>query len=712
MKIKHDRSRNSRYLKHLLIIIILVVFSVANSKEVTDHNGKICHTIKLDKNMVEFVMIRGVSVLMYESRSMRKPTMSLKNKTFVEYMDRDGRLIKIRAYDGINPPSVGWITRFQVYEKNDAPTIFYGKPFPADKPDVKSEVDVKLDKTVWITKDVTKLYYEPEPESDYKYEIYFGLRLQVKRQRGDYYFVMIYNSILDEYRPGWVKIEDTGTYEYFEKEYQRRRADYEKDLRSIAKQIDSMEKIAENLNKEIYELKHDKDILYSKKYERLQTIDNLKAKKREKMDEDQKKKMDRIEKLKENIEESIEAVDSVDHKIKELEKTRKLLAEGIKLEERKISDLRSLISDIREKRIGNRSVRAEIKSIKGELSDIEEAYSEEIQTAEQENEDPCSSIKTELLSKKRDFEEIRDKLSKVASKNEYDMYYDEYMNIWSEIVELKKDSAECMIYSENKHIALYNEAIELKSIYEYDDALELLLEAVDIKNDFDEAYYQIVLILILLDEDSSVDKYIEKISEPQRKGVLFHKRASSVKDRYPDRAIRYYREMAKYYKPDLAFYLSGLVHIEKLSDFEKGIKELKKSLELDYESPKTLEALGAAYMERKKEKGKSKNEDVKIAIDYFEKAFKHAEGYNNFDVLCARLSQAYNILGKATSALKYANIAIKNTRMDPFGLAHLEKAKALIKMDKKKEAEKNLKTAKRDLTVKREADYWLNEIKK
>jgi tetratricopeptide (TPR) repeat protein len=683
-------------------------------KEITDENGKICHTVKIDESMVEFVMIKGVSVLLYKDSNMREALMRLKNKTFAQYLDRVGKNIKVRVSDGINPPAEGWITRFQIYENKGIFAFFYGEPFRMEDEGTEAVKDIELDQIVWIIKDVTKLYYQPTPESDYKYEIYFGLKLEVKKQRGDYYFVMIYNSILQEYRPGWVKIEDTGTFEYFLKEYERRREEYDKEIRLLDRKIAEQQKIYDNIKKDISSQEKKKDEYYSQKYMRLQKIDDLKAKKRERMNEEQRMRLDKIEELKTSIADLDTLSMSLDVDIKDLENFLSKVKTEVEDEEIKITVYREVLKDLKSGKMDVAEAIDEVSATKGDLGEVEESLSQKIIIAQpdDEEEDPCRTLKGDLASKMTDFEEVRNKMGGPLSKEEYDMYYEVYLSIWSEIGELKKEVAECETYSKNKHIALYNEALKQKKNYDYDQALELLIEAVEYKPDFDEGYYQIVLVLIELDDDSSIDKYIEKISDPQKKGVAYSRRASAVKDRYPEKAINYYEKMAKNYKPDLAFYYIGLIYLEKLSDSNNGIKYLKKSVEINYEDPRTLEALGAAYMELKPPKGQTRDEYVNQAVDYFEKAFRNAEGYRNIDVLSARLSQAYNTLGKATSADKYADIALENTRQNPFGLAHLEKAKALIKMDRKSEARKHLKQAAKDLSVKTQAEYWLKELEK
>ena len=122
--------------------------------------------------------------------------------------------------------------------------------------------------------------------------------------------------------------------------------------------------------------------------------------------------------------------------------------------------------------------------------------------------------------------------------------------------------------------------------------------------------------------------------------------------------------------------------------------------------------MGAAILETKPPKGKSKKTITDQAISYFEKGIKYGKGYKNIHVLCARLAQVYNGLGKSTSALKYADMAIKKAPNKKIATGFLEKGIALAKMNKKKEAEKYLNRAKKYIMTKEQAIFWLKELKK
>ena len=57
-------------------------------------------------------------------------------------------------------------------------------------------------------------------------------------------------------------------------------------------------------------------------------------------------------------------------------------------------------------------------------------------------------------------------------------------------------------------------------------------------------------------------------------------------------------------------------------------------------------------------------------------------------------------------------MAINKAPKKKIATGFLEKGIALVKMDKKKEAEKYLNKAKKDLMTKEQATFWLKELKK
>jgi len=697
--------------KTVLIFTIIISFAL-NAKEITDQYGKTCHTFKVNQDMVEFIRIKGDKVFMYKESDMQEPLMTLDNKTFAQLIDRDGKLIKIRVNDGQNSSTEGWINKYQVFTNNDIITVFFGENTEAKNNDKdKAEKDIDMEISSWVIKDIAKLYYDPLKESDYKYEIYQGLKLDVKKQRGDYYFVQIYNSILEEYRSGWVKIEDTGPLEFFAKEFENKRTEFIASVNDLNTQISLLDNSLILARREIASLEQQKSISELNKYESGRKIDELKIKKREGEDEDTRKKNDFIAILENKIIEYKSQTKEYQAIISNLERNLFKANSDVEKNLEKINKFKKSIENIKAG-IEEPEVVAEVITYEEYVDEEEEKTvlqlpPKEEQTAE---EDKCGVIKDNLTARTERFEIVRNEMSKPITKTEYNKLYEEYMAAWTEIGRLKKELSSCETLSKSKHIALYNDALSLKKDEEYDEALELLYQAVELKNDFDEAYFQIVSILITMDDDKSVNDYIDKIKDKEKKGKMYYKRALAVRDKYPKNAIIYFQSMAKSYKPALAYYQIGIIYSEKYSDYENSIKFLKKSVELEYEDPKTLEALGANYLEMKAPKGEDKNIYVDNALRYLEKAYKNSADYKNKDVLCARLSQAYNLSGDYSKALKYAETALEITKIKPFGFGHLEKGKALFNLNKKAEAKKHILEALKDMTTKSEAEFWMNEL--
>lgn len=705
--------KNYRLIKFIVTVSLLVSFSFVSAKEITDDLGKTCHTFKVNEDMVEFLRIRGSGVLLYKESNMSEPLIPLLNKSFVQYLDRSGRNVNILAYDGINQPVSGWVTKFQVESKNDMFNFYYGEPFTVlEETEDSTEVkDIPIDKIVWITKNVTKLYYEPSHASDFKYEIYFGLKMEAKKQRGDFYFVMIYNSIFQEYRNGWVKVEDCGTYEYFSKEFDRRKVGYDRELAGIDTKISEMEQFVKTASEDIKKAETERFRFIAQRNILAERVNHLKLEKLALEDEETRKAAEDIAKLEAELKELKEKDAQLGDEISRLETTMKRSFSDLDNNTEKIDKLKQALENIRMGRYEAAESMLQITAAEEAEKMIEKETVVLIQEETEEKDDECAPVKEKLDRKMAEFEKIRSDMTGQISREEYNRLYDKYMKVWSEINAVKKEYSKCETMSKNKHIALYNEALSLKKEEEYDDALDLLIESVELKPDFDEGYFQIVTILIGLDEDDEAGDYIDKISDDEKRGKLYYKRALSVKDNYPGKAIRYFEKMADIYKPELAYYYIGLAYSEKLSDQENAIRSFRKSLDIDPEDPKVLEAAGAAYMELKPRMGQEKNANYNLALSYLEKAERNSDKHNyaNSDVLNARLSQVYNILGRSASALKHADKALDRARFQPFGIGHLEKAKALIKLDRKNEARYHLKEASKDISTKAEAEYWIKE---
>ena len=700
-------------LNKLAFIFTIVLTSFISAKEITDQYGKTCHTVKINQDMVEFVRIKIDKIFLYKEPDLQEPLTSLESKIFVQLLDRDGKLLKVRAFVGENSSVEGWINKAQVFATKDMFDVFYGEDFDAKNKD-KEIKDVDLNTTSWIVKDVAKLYFEPLPESDFKYEIYLGLKLEVKRHRGDFYFVQIYNSILEEYRTGWVRIEDTGSMEFFIQEFERRKTEQINAMSEIDTQISLMGNSIISTYKEIASLEQKKSILELNKYESGRSIEDLKIKKRSGEDEETRKRNDYIAFVEEKIKEYKFEAKEYQAKITSLEK------DAFKLNmdnEKYIARIEILKKSIENIKAGIEEPEpAQIVYTYDEYEDEGQEEKKAIQLPPKEEqtakEDKCTAIKDELNSKTERFEKVRSEMSGQISKAQYNKLYEEYMATWSDIGRLKKELSSCEVMSKSQHIALYNEAINLKKDEEYDDALELLYEAVELKSDFDEAYYQIVTILITQEEDKSVGEYIDKITDKEKRGKMYYKRALTIRDKYPNKAISYLQTMVRLYKPELAYYQIGMIYSEKFSDYENSIKFLKKAVEIENNDPKILEALGANFLELKPPKGENKKVYVDNALKYLEKAYKNSDDYKNKDVLCARLSQAYNLSDNYTNALKYADISLSVSKSKPFGFGNLEKGKALINLDRKAEAKKHLLEAQKDMTTRSEAEFWLKEIGK
>ncbi|HXK50036.1 MAG TPA: hypothetical protein PKW56_06180 [Clostridiales bacterium] len=705
--------KNYTLIKLIVSVSVLLALNSVFAKEITDDLGKTCHTFKVNEDMVEFLRIRGSGVLMYKESNMAEPLLPLLNKTFVQYLDRSGRNVKVLAYDGINPPVEGWLTKFNVESKNDIFNYYYGEPFTIlieaeDSDEVK---DVPVDKIVWITKNVTKLYYEPSHTSDYKYEIYFGLKMEAKKQRGDFYYVLIYNSIFQEYRNGWVKVDDCGTYEYFSKEFEKRKIDYDRELAGIDTKINEMEQFVMTAGTEIKKAETERFRLIAQRNILKERVNLLKMEKLALEDEETRKAAEEIATLESRLDELKKLDNEIGDQILKLETTMKRSFSDIDINTDKAEKLKLALENMKMGRYEAAESMLQITPREEAEEMIEEETVELDQETVEEKEDECAPIKDKLDRRMAEFEKVRSDMTGRITREEYNRLYDQYMKIWSDINAIKNDFSKCETYSRNKHIALYNDALSLKKEEEYDDALDLLIEAVELKPDFDEGYFQIVTILIGLDEDDEAGDYIEKISDGEKKGKLYYKRALSVKDNYPGKAIRYFEKMADLYKPELAYYYIGIAYSEKLSDQENAIRNFRKSLDIDPEDPKVLEAAGAAYMELKPRMGQEKNANYNLALSYLEKAARNSDKYSyaNADVLNARLSQVYNILGRFSSALKHGETALNKARFQPFGIAHLEIGKALISLDRKNEALDHLKEAAKDISTKTEAEYWIKE---
>ena len=718
--------------KNIMIysIVFLLLFNANGTfgKEISGAFGTTYQTNPDDPSLVKFVRIRGKKIQVLEDLNNQEIIQHLKHKQFVQFLERSGKYCKVRIH---HPEGnyEGWINKFKVYNTKGMIKFYFGKPLlmKSDEQEMDpKDVEFEVNKTAWTIKDKTQLLELPEEDSTVIFDVYFGKELYLKKQRGNYYLVEIPSS--GETISGWIRSEDVGNKEFYFAKYDKSMAEYTRTSNSLTTEISELEAYIVELNEELEDLESEHQMLHYQKAANIKILANS-TKKRKNYLLDEKKIAEEIEEGVKRLQKEINSIKVRNRTInKELDACSndlfKLNAEHITMGKRlsqyknelplimpklKVAYEQKKIYYLAHKEEIDRKMAEEAKKKKERIA-RKKASGKKIKT-DPGNTEQCKEFEKEYKAKIAEFEKVKAEMSKGdVSKKRYEELYIQYTDLWNEAGQIKKQLKECEFNASSKHKALYNEAIGLKKEDELEDALELFLEAISIKDDFEEAYYQIVFILIELEEDSDIDQYLSKISDPESKGKLLNRRAHSEKNNHPKRAIKYYKQMAKYYKPDLAYYHIGLIYIEKLSSPKSAIKYFKMSLKKNSKDPKVYEALGAAVFETKPPKGKSKKTIIEDAITYFEKGIKYGKGYKNLHVLCARNAQAYNELGKAKSALKYANMAIKNAPNNNIATGFLEKGIALVKMDKKKEAEKYLNKAKKDLITKDQAVFWLKEI--
>ncbi|MBU4487169.1 MAG: hypothetical protein KKD38_09610, partial [Candidatus Delongbacteria bacterium] len=326
-------------------------------------------------------------------------------------------------------------------------------------------------------------------------------------------------------------------------------------------------------------------------------------------------------------------------------------------------------------------------------------------------------VKKKLYEDKLDsWKEIETKMkSGDITKTQYDELLPKYNSLWGESEKLKKDYMKCKDEDENKHKASYNEGIQFKKDKKFKEALAKFVEAIKIKDDFEEAYQQAADVCAELANFTDMEKYLAKIKTDEERGKIYYRVGNDLLHTNPDKAIEYYIKMSKYYKPDNAYYLIGGVYISKKNDPENAIVYYKKALKIDPKDHKTYNALGGSLVElsnlskNKEEKDKLIEEAISVILKGIQLGDK---GYRKYYELCVRLAQLYNLQGKAISALEYADKSIKFSKDSKYSLGHLEKAIALIKMKKYDEAKKSLQIAQEDFLAKPSAEYWLGEIKR
>lgn len=330
--------------------------------------------------------------------------------------------------------------------------------------------------------------------------------------------------------------------------------------------------------------------------------------------------------------------------------------------------------------------------------------------------DTCGDKKKLYEDKLDAWKEIETRMKSTdITKAQYDELLPKYNLLWEESENLRKDYLKCKDESENLHKAAYNEGIQLKKDKNLKEALEKFKEAIAIKNDFDEAYYQAADVSADLGNFSEMEKYLEGMKNTEDRGKIYYKVGNDIIHSNPDRAIEYYLKMSKYYKPENAYYLIGGVYVTKKNDPGKAVEYYKKALKLDPKDHKIYNALGGSLVEQSNlVKGKEEKDRLtEEAISVFLKGIQLGpKGYRKFYELCVRLSQLYNVQGRAISALEYADKAITYSKDAKYSLGHLERAIALVKMKKYDDAKRSLLIAQEDFLTKQSVEFWLGEIER
>ncbi|MDA3885015.1 MAG: hypothetical protein PF638_05415 [Candidatus Delongbacteria bacterium] len=330
--------------------------------------------------------------------------------------------------------------------------------------------------------------------------------------------------------------------------------------------------------------------------------------------------------------------------------------------------------------------------------------------------DACSDLKKAYDKKIQEWKDIETEMKNdETSKKRYDELLPQYNKKWEEAQKLKGELKQCDEESKNEHKAFYNKGINLKKDKKYEDALIQFQEALKIEKDFEDAFNQICLVYIELGQFTEFNKAIEKIKDKKTIGKLYHAAGKKVIHSQPDIAIKYYKSMAKVYKPEKAYYLIAGIYITKKDDPKTAIAYYQKALKLDPKEHKIYNALGATIVElsgkttNKVEKDKLLDEAASVFLKGVKLGKKR---YRKYYEICIRLAQIYNLQGRASSALEYADLAIKYNKDKKYSLAHLERGIALVKMRRYGEAKRMFDIAQQDFQTKNSVKYWLGEIKK
>jgi len=319
----------------------------------------------------------------------------------------------------------------------------------------------------------------------------------------------------------------------------------------------------------------------------------------------------------------------------------------------------------------------------------------------------CDNLKKEYDAKMAEFDKIQKGMKEASEQRETAKYEElnvQYKKVWNEASQLKKDWQRCEDESKNKHKKAYNEGLKLKKDGNKAGALAKFEAAIKDDPNFEEAYQAACAVMLDMKRFDNFDTYIAKITDKEKKGALMYNRGVALAEanKFPD-AIKAFGEVAKFYKPEKAYYRIGMIYHDKMSDFSSAAANFEKSIAADPKEPKVYEALGVAYMEMK---------STPKAVEAFEKGTKVKDNTFNYSTLYSRLANAYNLLGNSKNALEAANKAIETGKGKSSGLAYLEKGTALKKMGNLGEAKAAFEKAAGDMATKKNAEYELNQLKK
>ena len=328
----------------------------------------------------------------------------------------------------------------------------------------------------------------------------------------------------------------------------------------------------------------------------------------------------------------------------------------------------------------------------------------------------CEKLKSMYEEKLETWNNIQNEMRSLEiTKERYDELLPVYNDLWQESEKLKADYMRCVDEAENKHKVFYNDGIQLKRENKFAEALEKFVEATRLDPEFEEAFEQAADVSAELSRYAEMEKYLQKVKNAERKARIYYKVGNKYRNSNADRAIEYYTKAAGLHNPSNAYYLIGVVYAQRKNEPAKAVEFFRRALQHDARDHKIYNALGASIVDLgnaaqdRDERDRYFDEAVSVFLKGIELG---PRGYRNFHELPIRLSQIYNIQGRAISALEYADSAIRHSRDSKYSWGHLERAVALIKMEKFDEAKKSLSIAQEDFSMRQAAEGWLKEIER